>query len=96
MRTHRFGSLLLLALSLLATMVMIATVPALAVVPSVSNTVSVSANNQFTANGDGTMTVVTAVQTPIPTLSVVGLVALAALLAGFAFLRLRRPARQRA
>ena len=95
MRKHRFGSLLgvLLLLTVLASL---ATVPALAVVPSVSNTVSVSANNQFTANGDGTMTLVTAVQTPIPTLSVVGLAALAALLAGFAFLRLRRPARQRA
>jgi hypothetical protein len=93
MRKHGFASPLRLLL-LPALCATLAAAPVLAAVPTVSNTVSVTATNGFTENGDGTMTVTTAVQTPIPTLSVAGLAALAALLAAFGFLRMRRHARQ--
>jgi len=62
---------------------------AFASVGAVVNTVTVTADNGFTANGDGTFTTVNQVNNAIPTLSTVGLVTLAVLLAGFAVLRVR-------
>ena len=67
---------------------------AFASVGAVVNTVTVTADNGFTANGDGTFTTVNQVNNAIPTLSTVGLVTLAVLLAGFAVLRVRRQSRR--
>lgn len=79
----------------IALAVLLAALPvaALAAPAQITNTATVTATNGFTANGDGTMTVVTAVQNPIPTLSSAGLAALVILLAAFAVYRVRRQAR---
>jgi hypothetical protein len=61
-----------------------------AAVPQVVNSATISATNGYTATGDGTVTVVTPVSFPVPTLSVIGLVALVALLGYYALYRVRK------
>ena|ERR1700753_1913922 len=86
---------LLLAFAMVACV--LAASPAAQAQGTIINTATVTANNGFTATGDGTMSVTTAVVgAPIPTLSSVGLTVLTVLLAGFAVYRMRRPASRRA
>jgi hypothetical protein len=77
----------------LALLLLILPVAAFAALPQITNTATVTANNAFTANGDGTMTVTTGVQTTVPTLSSAGLAALVIVLAAVAVYRVRRRAR---
>jgi hypothetical protein len=80
----------------LAVLLFLAPAAVFAALPQITDTATVTATNGYTANGDGTITVVNQVQTAIPTLSSLGLAAFTLLLLAVAFYRLRRQARRAA